>query len=154
MEYTIPVGTLLYTGGFSSLPTDPTHYHFFTKNKDIAKQFAAISKPKTMSTFEVIRPIKIHLQEIPSSLYYFDTPADYASEEAQALCRNGFSGYASKDAKYEIEDIGLCNARAFLKQIEVTGASRKKRQLTRRRKTHKNGFFLVKKSSSCTNGTQ
>lgn len=143
MEYTIPVGTLLYSGGFSSLPTDPTHYHFFTKNKDIAKQFAAISKPKTVLTFEVIAPIKIHVQEIPSSLYYFDTPADYASEEAQALCRNGFSGYASKDAKYEIEDIGLCNARAFLKQIEVTGAARKKK-LTRRRKSYKNGKGIGK----------
>ncbi len=137
MEYTIPVGTILYIGGFSTLPTDPTRYRFFTKNKDVAKQFAAISKTKAMATFEVIAPIKIHVQEIPSSLYYFDTPADYASEEAQALCRNGFSGYASKDAKYEIEDIGLCNARAFLKQIEVTGAARKKK-LTRRRRTYKN----------------
>lgn len=145
MEYTIPIGTLLYSGGFSTLPTDPTHYHFFTKNKDVAKKFAAISKTKTMATFEVISPIKIHLQEIPSSLYYFDTSADYASEEAQALCRNGFSGYASKDAKYEIEDIGLCNAREFLKQFETTGGSRK-RKLTRRRKINKNGIIRSRKS--------
>ena len=145
MEYTIPIGTLLYSGGFSTLPTEPMHYHFFTKNKDVAKKFAAISKTKTMATFEVISPIKIHLQEIPSSLYYFDTPADYASEEAQALCRNGFSGYASKDAKHEIEDIGLCNAREFLKQIETTGGSRK-RKLTRRRKTNKNGIIRSRKS--------
>jgi hypothetical protein len=136
MEYTIPIGTILYSGGFSSLPNDPTHYHFFTKNKDIAKQFASISKTKTMLTFEVISPIRIHLQEIPSSLYYFDTPEDYASEEAQSLCRNGYSGYASKDDKYEIEDIGLCNSKSFLKQIKNTGSSRKKKYLTRRRKTN------------------
>jgi hypothetical protein len=58
MEYTIPTGTILYSGGFSSLPTDPTHYHFFTKNKNVAKQLASISKSKSILTFEVISPIK------------------------------------------------------------------------------------------------
>ena len=139
MDYTIPVGTILYSGGFTSLPTDPTHYHFFTKNLELAKHFASISKTKNVLSFEVITPIKIHLQEIPSSLYFFHTAEEYASEEAQELCKNGYSGYASKDAKYEIEDIGLCNARAFLKQKSMTGTSRKrtKRSKRKHRKTNR-----------------
>jgi hypothetical protein len=140
MDYTIPVGTILYTGGFDSLPTDPTHYHFFTKNIEVAKQIASLKKNKTVLTFEVITPIKVHLQEIPSSKYYFDTAQDYASTEAQELCKNGYSGYASKDPKYEIEDIGLCDSKNLLKQLPTTGTSRRRkirRSKRKLRKTHR-----------------
>lgn len=137
--YTIPVGTVLYTGGFTSVSTDPTRYRFFTKNKDLAAQFAktAVSEGKTrspvVSAFKVVKPIQIHLQKVPSSVYYFDTPAEYASEEAQALCRDGFHGYASADPKYGIEDIGLCGVSGLLEKLTSAGTRRRKRK-TRRRK--------------------
>jgi hypothetical protein len=138
MDYTIPIGTILYSGGFTSLPDNPTYYHFFTKNLDVAKRFASISKNKTVLSFEVVAPIKIHLQKIPSSLYYFDTPEDYNSPEAQQLCKNGYSGYASSDPKYEIEDIGLCNSKSFLKQISSGSSRRKSRRYKRKsRKTQR-----------------
>ena len=133
-EYTIPVGTVLYTGGFRTLPKDPTYYHFFTKHKALARQFAktAVSEGKTktpvVSAFKVVRPIRIHLQAVASSKYYFDTPAEYASAEAQALCREGFHGYASADPTYGIEDIGLCGVAGMLTKVRSVGRQTKKKR--------------------------
>ena len=73
-EYTIPVGTVLYTGGYTSVSEDPTRYRFFTKNKDIAANFAqtAVLEGKTktpvVTAFRVTKPIPILVQTVPSSV--------------------------------------------------------------------------------------
>ena len=94
--YTIPVGTVLYTGGFTSVSTDPTRYRFFTKNKGLAAQFAktAVSEGKTktpvVSAFKVVKPIQIHLQKVPSSVYYVDTREEYARKRLRLYAATDF----------------------------------------------------------------
>ena len=135
-EYTIPVGTVLYTGGFTSVSDDPTHYRFFTKNRETAQVFANVATNKVVTAFKVIAPIKIHLQDACNPKYYFDTPQGYSCEKAQALCQGGFHGYASRDPMRDIEDIGLCGVKEMLEK--VTSGGRRSRTLRRKkRKTKK-----------------
>lgn len=143
-KYVIPVGTILYTGGFKDLSTDPTHFRFFTKNKDVAANFArtAVLEKKTateiVSAFKVIRPITIYLQDSPTSAFYFDTKEDYASEQAQCLCKGEYRGYATADAKYGIEDIGLCGVGAYLQKITDGGRRKKTRRLKKKSRKRRN----------------
>jgi len=143
-KYVIPVGTVLYTGGFKDLSADPTHFRFFSKNKDVAANFArtAVLEKKTpmeiVSVFKVIRPITIYLQDSPTSAFYFDTKEAYASEEAQCLCKGDYHGYATADAKYEIEDIGLCGVGAYLQKITIGGRRKKTRRLKKKSRKRRN----------------
>lgn len=55
-----------------------------------------------------------------SEPYYFDTPNEYASPEAQCLCSGGFHGYATMTDK-GIDDIGLCaGLKDYLKLVDYT----------------------------------
>lgn len=135
-DYTIPVGTILYTGGFDYVSSDPTHYRFFTKNKATAEAFARVAPKKVVGVFKVVAPIKIHLQDACNPKYYFDTPEGYSCKDAQSLCQGGFHGYASRDPMHDIEDIGLCGVKDMLEK--VTSGGRRSRTLRRKkRKTKK-----------------
>jgi hypothetical protein len=133
--YTIPVGTILYHGGQSSeISEDPTHYKFFTKNKRVvATTFARLNKGNVYE-YEVIKPITIHLQAASGDKIYFDTKEDFNSKEAQCLLIEPYHGYASKNAEFEIEDIGLGRVSGYL-QLKNSGGRRKRK--TRRRKTRR-----------------
>lgn len=127
--YVIKLGTLLYTGARDTFPTsksnarlpnkapDKTHYYkYFTPNLEVAKQFATLNLKNNstsgyVATYRVIKPIPIVLNFLMknrvSEPYYFDTPDEYASPEAQCLCTEGFHGYATMTDQ-GLEDIGLC----------------------------------------------
>lgn len=127
--YTIPVGTILYSGARDTFPTskinsrlqnlapDSTHlYKYFTPNFKVASSFAKLSVTNTntkgyIAKYRVIKPIHIVLNYLTKNKYsehfYFDRKNEYASPEAQCLCSEGFHGYASM-TDGGLEDIGLC----------------------------------------------
>lgn len=127
--YTIPIGTLLYSGSRDEFPTskansklidlapDGTHlYKYFTPNFKVASSFAKLNLRNTnqkgyIATYKVKKPIRILLNYLTKNKYsehfYFDRKNEYASPEAQCLCSEGFHGYASMTDD-GLEDIGLC----------------------------------------------
>jgi len=123
--YTISVGTILYHGGPSfKISEDPTRYKFFTKNKGVATTYATVNKGNVYE-YEVIKPITIHLQAASGDTFYFDTKNDFSSKEAQCLLIEPYHGYASKNAEFEIEDIGLGRVLGYL-QLKGSGGKRRK----------------------------
>lgn len=134
-EAVIPKGTILYTGGFTELPTDSTFYHFFSTEKAVAETFAKARRAPTVLTFRAKQDIKVHVQGPPYDKYFFHCAEEYACPEAQTLCQNGFHGYASR-VDGGLEDIGLCNARALLEKVP-TGGRRSRTLRRKKRKTKK-----------------
>jgi hypothetical protein len=134
-EAVIPKGTILYTGGFTELPTDSKFYHFFSTKKTVAESFAKSKRVPTVLTFRTKQDIKVHVQGPPYDTYFFHCAEEYACPDAQALCQNGFHGYASRVGG-ELEDIGLCNARVLLEKVP-TGGRRSRTLRRKKRKTKK-----------------
>jgi len=133
-SYTIPVNTILYSGGLKSesLPSDPTIYKFFTKDINVAKTYSKLYKG-TVSTFKVVTPIQLFIQPKLGDIFYFDTAKGYSSPQAQCLIQDGYHGYATEIDKFEIEDIGLANVYTSL-QIITTAGKRTRRKTLRRKK--------------------
>ena len=134
-EAVIPKGTILYTGGFTELPTDSKFYHFFSTKKAVAQKFADAKRVPTVLTFRAKQDIKVHVQGPPYDTHFFHCAEEYACPEAQALCQNGFHGYASSVGG-GLEDIGLCNAKALLEKVP-TGGRRSRTLRRKKRKTKK-----------------
>ena len=128
----IEPGTILYSGvdpAHINIPVNSTSYKYFTKNKETAQAFARTKKSGRVQKYQVIEPVNIYVQSNPD-IFYYNTPEQYSSPEAQCLIHDGYHGYATKMQNNDIEDIGLADISSLVK-VAKAGGKRK----TRKRKS-------------------